>query len=453
MRYFFKILIFLAPMLHFLLFIGLSAQDIKSSRPKVYHIMPHEIDQMEDIAYSGYLKKTMRQAEKEVPALIILEINTPGGELAETLKIEKILRESPLHTVCFVNHNAISAGSLIALSCKKLVMSPGSRIGAATPVMMGAQGMQKAPEKILSASRAIWRSAAQSQNKSPDIAEAFVDENVVLTRERHGIYKPKGKLLTLTTKEAGGLSMLDYVAKDVAQIIQKEGIKDPQVIRFQPTFQDQLLAFFLHPIVSSILISLGFLGILYELKSPGWGIPGALGITFISIYFISRVLIGQAGWGAPALFGLGLLLLVLELFIIPGFGIAGILGLICIFTSILWSYGVSNLNEGLWVLAGALLLLSVSIVFIFRQLPRMGEHSKGGLFLSDAIQVGAKSNPDKLKFLLGKQGTVKTDLRPSGSIIIDSKVYEAISQGEFVEAKEKVEVISSEAYQVVVRRV
>ena len=437
----------------FFLLSGLFAQDFQSDRPKVYHIMPHAIDQMEDIAYAGYLRKVMKQADEEQPALIILEINTPGGQLTETLKIERLLKKSPLHTVCFVNQNAISAGSLIALSCKKLVMSPGSRMGAATPVMMGNQGMKKAPEKILSASRAIWRSAAQTQNKNPDIAEAFVDENVVLTKKKHGIYKPKGKLLTLTTKEAKKLSMLDYIAKDINEIIKKEKIQDYRLITFQPTFQDQLIAFFLHPIVSGILIALGFLGILYELKSPGWGIPGALGITFLGIYFISRILVGQSGWGAPALFALGFLLLLLEFFIIPGFGITGILGFVSILVSILWSYGISDLNEGLWVLAGALVLLSLSVMLIFRQLPRMGEKSNRGLFLSQAIQVGTKSNPDKLKFLLGKKGIVKTNLRPSGAVLIDNKVYDAISLGEFIETEEKIEVISSEAYQVVVKRV
>ena len=296
---------------------------------------------MEDTAYSYFIKNTNEKAEKDKPDLIIVEIDTPGGQLAATLKIEKTIRASSIPSVCFVNRNAISAGSLIALSCDKLVMAKGSRMGAATPITMSSKGMKKAPEKILSAGRAIWRSAAQAQNKNPDIAEAFVDENVVLTKKKHGIYKPKGKLLTLTTKEALKLRMINYISDDVYDIAKKEKIKNFSFKTFSFGFKERVIKFFLHPVITGIFLTLGFLGLFYELKTPGWGIPGAAGLIFLSAYFVPHILVGHSGWGAPALLALGILFMVLEIFVIPGFGLSGILGLILII--VFYSLGIRHI--------------------------------------------------------------------------------------------------------------
>ena len=414
----------------------------------IYHILPHNIDQMEDMLYASFLDQTINKKalKEENLALIIVEIDTPGGELQATLKIEKTIQSSKFPTVCFINQNAISAGSLIALSCDKLVMSPGARIGAATPITIGSGGMKKAPEKIVSASRAIWRGAAERQGKNPDIAESFVDENLVLTKAKHGINKPKGKLLTLTTKEAAKLKMLDYTAKTVQEIIKKEGFSKSKfkvrVENIQPDFGHKLLGFFLHPVIAGALITLGFLGLLYEVKVGGWGVPGTLGIIFLSIYFISKILIGEAGWGAPALFAVGGMLVTLEIFVIPGFGIAGILGLISVITSILWAYGISNFQEGLWVLAFSLMGLTISILMIMKYLPVMN-NKREGLFLKDTLQ-SYENTPHLYTNLIGKKGVSQTNLRPSGTVKIGEKNYDAMSQGDFIPLNTPIKVVGAE---------
>ncbi len=433
----------------------ISSEEAKESlvkKSKVYHIAPHELDEMEDAAYSYFIKNTIEKAEEDKADLLIVEIDTPGGQLAATLKIEKTIRASSIPSVCFVNRNAISAGSLIALSCNKLVMAKGSRMGAATPVTMSSKGMKKAPEKILSAGRAIWRSAAQAQNKNPDIAEAFVDENVVLTKKKHGIDKPKGKLLTLTTKEALKLRMINYISNDVYDIVKKEKIENFSFTTFSFEFKERVIKFFLHPVISGIFLTLGFLGLFYELKTPGWGIPGAAGLVFLSAYFVPHILVGQSGWGAPALLALGILFMVLEIFVIPGFGISGIFGLILIIASTLWAYGISNLTEGLWVTSIALTMAFFMIMLSLKYLPNL--NLKGNqLFLSESLNRGKEIKSVPLKHLIGREGITASILRPSGTVIIDNNPFDALAQGEFIEAQTKVCVVKITGSQVIVKRV
>jgi len=424
--------------------------DQKESLSRVLHIVPHQLDEMEDTAYANFVDRSFKRAESEGYDLVVVEIDTPGGELAATQRIKNIILSSSVKSICFINKNAISAGSLIALSCGKLYMADGSVIGAATPVFINGQSMEKAPEKVVSAARASWRSAAEAHKKNPEIAEAFVDDSIVLTREKHGINKPAGKLLTLTASEMVDLKMVDGMANNVGEILKAESVLLYKVDKSEPEFVDNLIAFFLNPVISGILIGLGGLALLYELKVPGWGISGAIGVLFLSIYFITRIIAGYSGWGAPALFGFGLFLLLLEIFVIPGFGIAGVMAMIAIMGSILWSYGMNNLQEGVWVLAIATLVSGSGLVIIVKSLPEIMKRNKN-IFLSEVL----RSDKEELEFytlLPGKRGVSLSTLRPSGMVLIDDKKLDALSDGEFIENNQSIVVSRVEGTKVIVKR-
>lgn len=418
---------------------------------KVYHIYPHRLDQMEDLTYETFLKESFRQAREEGINMIILEIDTPGGELAATLEIKNVVLGSSIKTVCFVNRNAISAGSLIALSCDKLVMAPGSVIGAATPVYIRDGGMQKAPEKVVSATRAAWRSTAQARDRDPDVAEAFVDESIVLTKKKNKIDKPAGKLLTLTDKEAFDIGLIDYRANTIVEILEIEKMSQAAVIVKEPTFKDRVIAFILHPAVSGILIALGMVGLLFEIKSPGWGIPGVAGLLFLSIYFIARIYAGYSGWAAPALFAFSILLILLEIFVIPGFGFAGIIGVGGLIGSILWSYGVSNFNEGLWVVSLALVGFLGATGFLLKNLKYLRPKSDS-ILLSGQLTPEKSERYEHLSTLIGKKGKTLTVLRPSGTITINGERVDAVSLGEFIDAGKSVSVVQVEGSKVLVEK-
>lgn len=436
----------------FLFLFSIIVAENSTSKSLVYHIVPHALDESEDMSYARFLQKTFDKAKEENPELIIVEINTPGGELSATFKIKDILLEATMPTVCFINTHALSAGSLIALSCDKIAMAKGAVIGAATPVFATSEGMEKAPEKVVSATRAAWRSAAEANGKDPNIAEAFVDESIVLTKRKHGIDKPKDKLLTLTTEEALNISMIDYQANSITEIIEKEKVKNFAIAKQQPDFFDKFLSFFTNPTVAGLLLGLGMLALFFEAKMPGWGISGALGITLISIYFISLILLGATGWGAPALFAFGVLLLLLEFFVIPGFGFAGIIGFLSLIGAIFWSYQFSGVEDALWVVSMALLGILSGIFMLYKSLPYLMKRNKH-IFLSEVLASDSQEINKKFQSFLNQQGVTLTSLRPSGMIELGNQKVDAISQGEYIEKNEKVQVVQIEGNKVVVKQI
>jgi len=454
MRYF-KIGIFLA-LISTVVFSQIYSQNKPSSDQKnqvnndlIFHIFPHKIDQSEDKSYAGFLMKSFREAEEAKASLIILEINTPGGDLISTLEIKNIIFSSSIPSVCFVNQNAYSAGSIIALSCNKLVMSTGSVIGATTPVYMKDGEMKKASEKIISGTRAAIRAAAEGRGKSGIIAEAFVDDSIVLNKKEHGLDKPAGKLLTLTVDEALKLGMADYKAESIEEIISNEGFVNFAIEKIKPSYMRGLIDFFLNPVVSGILIGLGVLGLFSELKVPGWGVSGMFGITLISIFFITRIMAGYSGWEAPALFAFSMFLIFLEIFVIPGFGVAGIIGFTGILGAILWSFGIDNMEEGLITLGIAFIFILFGVVMLIRLLPRLIKKGKG-IFLSNILKPDVKKTIDEYAFLVGKNGTTVTVLRPSGTIKVDGMKYDAVSEDGFIDADINIEVAYVEGNRIVV---
>ncbi len=340
----------------------------------------------------------------------------------------------------FVANKAISAGALIALSGNDLLMAPGSVIGAAEP----RSGSEPVDEKYLSMWRAELAAAAQARGKDPDIAAAMADASIVI----EGL-SAAGDLLTLTGTQSLTVGIADGVYEGREAALQHYGLQEAKVIENEVTFQEQLGRFLTNPVVAPLLLSLGIAGIVLEVFTAGFGLFGVLGLAGLILYFAGGILAGYAGWLAIFLLVLGLVLLVLEIFVIPGFGIAGISGIAALVAGIVavspgWEQAVFSL----------LIAIVVTVVLIaFSAKYRKTRKLWGRLVLWGKLdkEGGYNSANIALEELLGAKGVAATILRPAGVAIIDTKRIDVVTEGEFIEEGTAVEVIAVEGVRVVVR--
>ncbi len=417
---------------------------------KVYVIKKLEFQEI-NRWYDAYIKKAIKKAADEGASLIILELDTPGGLLSSALSIKNSIIESDIPVVAYINKNALSAGALISLSCEAIYMSDGSIIGAATPVYMKGDEIEKAGEKEISAMRAAMRSSAERNKKNVRVAEAMVDETIVLTKKNDGIDLDDKTLLTLSAEEALKVNIADGKANSIMDIIKLRNLSENSVIKnVEEEKYDYILRFLINPVVLSALISIGIIGVYIELKTPGFGIGGVISIIAFSIFFFAQIFVGDSGFLAPAIFFLGIVLLAIEIFVIPGFGITGILGIFGIAAGIFMSFGINNIAQATLVVFVSLISDIILIIILARFiLKSKGFKNKMALETDTAGYHSSVSYDD----LLGLEGITETLFRPSGNIIIDGKKYDAITEGEFINKGAKIKVILVEGNKIVVKEV
>jgi membrane-bound serine protease (ClpP class) len=321
-------------------------------------------------------------------------------------------------------------------------------MGAATPVVGSGE---KASEKIVSAMRAQMRALAENRGLDPSVAEAMVDEDVAID----GVVEA-GKLLTLTTAEAVDLGYAEEV-EDWTALMGELDLQGAPVQTMSVNWAERIVRFLSNPIVAPFLLSLGFLGLIAEIKSPGLGIAGFAGLLSLSLFFGSHLILGLAGMEDFIMLGAGIILIAVEVFIIPGFGLFGVLGGVGVLGGIYMSMigGVPTLPD--FAQAGAILSTSILIILItswalLRHLPHSSRLARSGVFLLDkgereAGWASASPRPD----LLGREGLALTDLRPSGTVLLGEEKVDAISESEWIEEGTDVRVVSSEGYRLVVR--
>ncbi|MBK6679232.1 MAG: hypothetical protein IPG53_03995 [Ignavibacteriales bacterium] len=271
------------------LFITISSNSPAQSR--VYKVI---FDDEISLPLVQYLKRALDQAEKDNADALLVEINTFGGRVDAATQLKDILLDAKIPTIAFVNKRAVSAGALITLACKKIAMAPGSTIGAATVVD---QEGKKGSEKYQSYMRAEMRSTAQKNGRDPKIAEAMVDERIIIP----GLVDST-QLLSLDDKEALQYKIADTVVNSVNEALAAFGFKDPTIIVIKSNWAEEFVKFLNHPIISSLLIMLGLAGIYTEIKTPGFGVPGILGITFLALFFGSSLILDLATWFEILLF-------------------------------------------------------------------------------------------------------------------------------------------------------
>lgn len=417
---------------------------------KVYVIKKLEFQEI-NRWYDAYIKKAIKKAADEGASLIILELDTPGGLLSSALSIKNSIIESDIPVVAYINKNALSAGALISLSCEAIYMSDGSIIGAATPVYMKGDEIEKAGEKEISAMRAAMRSSAERNKKNVRVAEAMVDETIVLTKKNDGIDLDDKTLLTLSTEEALKVNIADGKANSITDVIKLRNLSENSVIKnVEEEKYDYILRFLINPVILSALISIGIIGVYIELKTPGFGIGGVISIIAFSIFFFAQIFVGDSGFLAPAIFFLGVVLLAIEIFVIPGFGITGILGIFGIAAGIFMSFGINNIAQATLVVFVSLISDIILIIILARFILKSKGFKNKMALETDTAGYHSSVSYDNL---LGLEGITETLFRPSGNIIIDGKKYDAITEGEFINKGAKIKVILVEGNKIVVKEV
>jgi membrane-bound serine protease (ClpP class) len=329
-------------------------------------------------------------------------------------------------------------------------MRPASVIGAATPV--DGTGT-KAPEKIVSAMRSQMRALAESNGLEPEVAAAMVDEDI----EIDGVVE-SGKLLTLTTEEAVEIGYAEAI-EDLDALLVELGHEGATVVTLELNWAEHLVRFFSSSLVSPFLLSLGFLGLLIEIRTPTFGLAGTMGLISLGLFFGSNMIVGLAGLEDVLIVGAGLVLLGIEAFVVPGFGIFGVAGVVAILTGLYMSLlgnipTMPDFTRAAWVLTSSTLLLIGSAWALIRTLPSSSRLAESGIFLpaKTTSAIGYES-AEVRSDLVGKYGTAITDLRPAGTALIGDERIDVVSESEWISAGTPVKVLSAEGYRHIVRSI
>lgn len=401
-------------------------------------------------------ERAMNEADSLNADVILLRLNTYGGAVDVADDMRTRLLNTNKKVIVFILNNAASAGALISIACDSIYMTPESTIGAAVVVDQegGAAG-----EKYQSYFREKFRATAETKGRDPDIAEAMVNPDVHI----EGVID-SGKILTFTAKRALEYNFCDGIVKTNEEALALAGIEKYRIVEFESTFVDNIIRFFTNPMVSGILISVLFLGIFFELQSPGVGFPLIAAIIAAILYFTPLYMDGLAENWEILLFIVGLILLGVELFVLPGFGIAGITGMVFIFTSLVLSMiqnirfdftftGVGDFAQSFFIVVSGLLATIVLALLVGRKF-----HTSPltrALVFKDTQQASEGYDVDAFrdKGLLNKKGIAVTPLRPSGKVEIENERYDAVTAGEYIEKEEEVIVIKAKGISLLVEKV
>ena len=409
------------------------------------------IDGEIDLGLAPYITRVISEAEQNNADAIIFKINTFGGRVDAATQIKDAILSSKVLTIAFINNRAISAGALIALSCNKIVMVPGSSIGAATVVD---ETGKKVGEKYQSYMRSEMRSTAEKNGRRTDIAEGMVDERVIV----EGL-SDSTTLITLTSEEAHKYKIADTVITDFKDMLKDFNLQNAEEISITSNWAEDVVKFLNNPIISSMLIMIGFFGLMAEIKTPGWGVAGTTGLIALTLFFGSSYILQLASLLEILLFIIGLGLLLAEIFIIPGFGIAGISGIILIFASIFLSLlgsdpfiDMHSVSIAIIQLSGSILFALLGMFFLVKYLPKSTAFNRLVLSESEKAEHGFVSYPSE-KDLIGKTGLAFTTLRPGGTAEIDGRRIDVVAESEYITQGTKIKVLKVEGIKVVVTAV
>ena len=419
------------------------------------------------------VKQAFQEADSLKAEMLIIHMNTYGGTVVDADSIRTMILQSKIPVYVFVDNNAASAGALISIACDGIYMRPGASIGAATVVNQTGQAM---PDKYQSYMRSTMRSTAEAHGKDtvvtaqndtiiswfrdPKIAEAMVDERIYI----EGI-SDTGKVLTFTALEAMENGYCEGTAENVSEVIEKIGVRDYKLIEYEPTWIEKIIGFLVNPVISGLLIMAIIGGIYFEMQSPGIGFALGVAVLAAVLYFMPLYLEGLAANWEIVIFIVGIILIFIEIFAIPGFGVAGISGIVLVFMGLVLSL-IDNVNfdfEGV-ELRGVGVAVTTVVLGIFGgfllslYLGKKVFTAESGMFKNFALNTvqhvneGYVSVETSMLQLKGKTGTAQTVLRLGGKVVIDGEVYDAIAETGFIDRGESVVVTRVEAAQIYVER-
>lgn len=384
----------------------------------------------------SFLKDVITDINMDSTKAIIFEIDTYGGLIDQASNIKDLILSINIPTISFVNNKAESAGVLITIASEKVVMATNSTIGSAETIPN--------TEKILSTWRAFLRDTAQYRGRDTEIIQAMADSDIMVS----GI-NTKGKLVNLTSKEALEYGITDLVSDDYDEILDYFGFTNANIVKVDEGLQVKLAKLISKPYISSLLLTLGLVGMVIEILTPGFGIGGTISIISFGLFFGGNILAGNSNWTALALFATGLLLLVVE-GIVPGFGLPGIAGIIFVIGGTILAMG--SLTSAIASLSIAIILTTIVTVILLK----LGFRSK----LLERFILKAEHNKergylsvDSNDIYLNKIGITTTELRPSGFIEIDGNKLDALSDSSFIPKDVQVQVFRVEGSKIFVRRI
>ena len=438
-----------------------------------------------DLGLPPYIQRSITEAEQNNASAIIFEINTFGGRVDAATQIKDAIINSKVKTIAFINKRAISAGALISLSCENIFMTGGSTIGATTAVDMSGK---KGSEKVISYMREEMATTAEKWGRNTDIARGMVDEELEFKKMISYKYltknnikdttkisdyfliinndtiivddiegRKKGNLITLTTNQALKYNFADFEAESINEILDTLNLADLEVIRNSENWSEAIVRFLTNPVVASLLTTFGFLGILFEIQSPGWGVAGSIGLICLTLSLGSSFIAGLATITEFLVIIAGLLFIGLEALVIPGFGITGIAGII-IFIWGLYLLLIPSVPVGQDIINEATNGLLIGIVGSIAGLVLIMKAFIKSKFWSQLTAPGTQNKEDGYstsvgwETLIGESGEATTDLHPSGWVNVNKNRIFVVSEGKFIENKSKIIVISVQGNRVVVRK-
>ena len=415
-----------------------------------------------DLGLPPFIQRTLEDAESNEATAVIFDINTFGGRVDAATQIKDAILGADILTIAFINRRAISAGALISLSCEKIYMTGGGLIGAATAVDMTGK---KGSEKVISFMREEMASTAEKRGRSKEIARGMVDEELTFTHLVIGGDSIKvddiegrkdGKLISLTTEQALKYKIADGTAENMEALLDSLGYSSVQTIETTENWSEAIVRFLTNPVVASLLTTFGFLGILFELQSPGWGIPGFVGLACL-ILSLSASYIAQLATMSDMLFVLtGLALILLEVLVIPGFGIAG-LGGIGLMIYGLYLLLLPDIPVGEEVLGQAMDGFLIGLVGAVIGLVLLVKLMIKTKFWEQLTAPDTQKKEDGYSNTLGweslqdETGIADTDLHPSGWVRVKDQRIFVVSEGEFIEEGKEIKILSVDGNRVLVR--
>ena len=416
------------------------------------------------------IRRGIAEAEQKNAAAIVLVMDTPGGTLAAASDIVRSIQAAKPPVYTFVEKDAFSAGAIIALATRRIYMAPGAVIGDALPIMMSPFGsVQEMPEgleeKAVSAVSALIRSAAQEAGHDPELAEKMVRRE---TEFKIGdeVICPAGRLLTLTADEAirpgiDGKPLLSTgTVRDLDAVRKQLDLRKNLVVEMQITSAEKVARMI--AAAAPILMIIGFLGIYIEIKTPGFGLPGVLGAACLALFFWGHHIAGLAGLEDLVIFIVGIALILVEVFLIPGFGFTGVLGIALVLVSLVgamvrivpggsWLPVWGDLQEPIFKTGLALVGAGAGALLLGRFLPQSRLFGRLTLAAANSATAGYTAGPDTTP-LVGKTGITLTQLHPAGAARFDGERLDVVTSGEFIEAGVAVRIVEARGSRLVVQK-
>ncbi|UZJ80599.1 NfeD family protein [Fictibacillus sp. KU28468] len=432
-RFVFFLALFMIPLM-----VSIQPVSGEGSGKKVY-VIP--VQQEIERGLEAFLKRSIKDAESAGADHIIFEINTPGGRVDSANNIAEVIRDTKIPTTAYIVKDAFSAGAYIALNADEIVMKPSTTIGSAA--VIDSRG-NTAGKKAESAWIAEMEAAAELNNRNPKYARAMADDDMELKE----LGLKKGELLTLTANQAVKVGYAEKIVKDRSELLSYLKLDDASVTQEDLSLAERVARFVTSPVVVPILLSIGFLGMVIELFTAGFGVAGIIGLSSMFLYFFGHLLAGLAGWESIILFILGIIFLLLEVFV-PG-GILGILGLTAVIASLVMAAG--SLTTIVTSIAIAILVTIIGAFLFLKFFGYKGPLRKLVLFDSTSTEKGYVSSRQRHD-LTGRIAESITPLRPSGTAELDGEYLDVVTEGSFIQKGKRIKIVKVQGSRIVVREV